>query len=431
MWGQNDRTRVGDFMSAANKKTIKVGTKQKWMGTNFPGVRYREHPTRKNGIQKDRYFVIRYQLGGKRKEESLGWSSEGWTAQKANIERAALKKAHITGEGAESLQEKREIGKKRRKAEAEAQTQAERDNMTVADTWKLYTNSNTEKKSLNREKSIFDNHIKPVIGARALKDVAAIHLERIKKNMSKKGLSPRSIHYALAVTRQLFNYSKRYDFFKGENPVSKIKMPSFDNRRMRFLTIDEAEALLKEILSRSKKTHDMTLLSLDAGLRAGEIFSLTWGDIDTATGVMTLLNTKSLKTRFAYMTERVKEMFESIEKREPSQLVFPDRNGNKIFQMSDTFNRSVDELKLNKGIEDRRFKVTFHTCRHSFASRLVESGEDLYVVKELLGHSDFKMTSRYAHLGENTLQNAVKRMESKMPKKKSGKRQSKIAKFVR
>jgi site-specific recombinase XerD len=52
--------------------------------------------------------------------------------------------------------------------------------------------------------------------------------------------------------------------------------------------------------------------------------------------------------------------------------------------MSNAFNRAVDKLKLNEGIEDRRFKVTFHTCRHSFASRLVESGEDLYVVKELV-----------------------------------------------
>jgi site-specific recombinase XerD len=42
----------------------------------------------------------------------------------------------------------------------------------------------------------------------------------------------------------------------------------------------------------------------------------------------------------------------------------------------------------------------------------VENGTDLYVVKELLGHSDFKMTTRYAHLGENTLQEATRRLDS-------------------
>ena len=387
-------------------------SKQKWFSTNFPGIRYRVHPTRKHGINKDRYFVIRYQLDGKRKEEKLGWASEGWTAEKANIERASLKKAHITGEGAESLQEKRELEKKRRDAEAAAKTKAEIESITVSAVWDEYAKSNTEKKSFMREESIFKLHIKPSIGSRPLKDVAAIHLERIKKNMAKSELSQRSIHYAMAIIRQLFNFSKRYDYFTGENPVSKIRMPSFDNRRMRFLTTEESEALLKEILSRSKKTHNITLLALEAGLRAGEIFSLTWADVDISNGVLTLRNTKSGITRFAYMTERVRNMFLSLKKREPFQLVFPDRNGRQIQQISDAFNRSVDKLKMNEGISDSRYKVTFHTCRHSFASRLVESGVDLYVVKELLGHSDFKMTSRYAHVGENTLQNAIKRLES-------------------
>ncbi len=328
------------------------------------------------------------------------------------------------------MNEKREISTKRREAEIKAAKQAKRDNMTVSDTWALYGESNSDKKSASREESIFKVHIKPVIGSRPLKDVAAIHLERIKRDMAKKKLSPRSIHYAMSIIRQLFNFAKRFDYFNGDNPVSKIKMPSFDNRRMRFLTVQEAEDLLEDILSRSKQTYNITLLSLDSGLRAGEIFSLTWGDIDIDNGILTIRDSKSGKTRFAYMTQRVKEMFNSLELGEPSQLVFPDRKGNKIIQMSNAFNRAVDKLKLNEGIEDRRFKVTFHTCRHSFASRLVESGEDLYVVKELLGHSDFKMTSRYAHLGENTLQNAIKRLETQIPKK-DNKRKSKVEKFVR
>jgi integrase len=405
-------------------------SKHKWFSSKYPGVRYREHQTRKNGVKKDRYFVIRYQLDGKRKEERLGWASEGWTAEKANIERASLKKAHLTGEGAESLQEKREIEKKRREAEALALLKIERDNMTVSDIWDPYEKSNSEKKSISREISMFNVHIKPVIGSKPLKNVAAIHLERIKRNMAKKGLAPRTIHYTMSLIRQMFNYAKRFDYFYGDNPVSKIKMPSFDNRRMRFLTVQEAEDLLEDILSRSEQTHNITLLSLDSGLRAGEIFSLTWGDVDINNGIITIRDSKSGKTRFAYMTQRVKEMFNSLELGEPSQLVFPDRKGNKIIQMSNAFNRAVDKLKLNEGIEDRRFKVTFHTCRHSFASRLVESGEDLYVVKELLGHSDFKMTSRYAHLGENTLQNAIKRLETTIPQKDNTEK-SKVAKFER
>ena len=55
----------------------------KWVKTNFPGVRYREHETRKHGVRRDQYFTIRYKLHGKDKEEGLGWTSEDWTAAKA------------------------------------------------------------------------------------------------------------------------------------------------------------------------------------------------------------------------------------------------------------------------------------------------------------------------------------------------------------
>ncbi len=54
-----------------------MGTK--WNSTKYPGVRYREHKSRKHGIRPDQYFAIRYQKDGKRKEEGVGWASEGWT----------------------------------------------------------------------------------------------------------------------------------------------------------------------------------------------------------------------------------------------------------------------------------------------------------------------------------------------------------------
>ena len=59
----------------------------KWIGTQYTGVRYRENPNRKYLGKPDRYFVVRYKLNGKLKEEKLGWASEGWNAQKASIER--------------------------------------------------------------------------------------------------------------------------------------------------------------------------------------------------------------------------------------------------------------------------------------------------------------------------------------------------------
>ena len=86
----------------------------KWQKTQFPGVRYREHPTKRYSGRPDKYFTIRYKRNGKLKEESLGWASEGWNAQKASITRNGLVKAFKAGEGPTTLSEKRKIREEKR-----------------------------------------------------------------------------------------------------------------------------------------------------------------------------------------------------------------------------------------------------------------------------------------------------------------------------
>jgi len=56
----------------------------KWE-TLTQGIRFRKHPTRKRGVKFDRYFSIYYQFEGKRKEEGIGWESEGWTEERVKI----------------------------------------------------------------------------------------------------------------------------------------------------------------------------------------------------------------------------------------------------------------------------------------------------------------------------------------------------------
>ena len=63
----------------------------KKLSTKTPGVRYKLHPSRRHGINFDKYFSIRDRVDGKLKEEGLGWASEGWTEKKAGAELAKLK----------------------------------------------------------------------------------------------------------------------------------------------------------------------------------------------------------------------------------------------------------------------------------------------------------------------------------------------------
>lgn len=395
-----------------------------WCNTKFKGVRYRKHPDRKHGVKRDRYFSIRYQRDGKRREEGLGWTSEGWTAEDAALELADLKKAFTTGSGPARLNEKRKLKKEQQQKEQTKQERQVREGITFKQFWKEsyspIAKRSKDLKSYKPEKTYFRKWIKPVIGKMPFKTIFPMHLEKIKKNMIKADKSPRTIEYTFAIIRQIWNMAKRDGIIHKESPTKEVKLPKIDNGRVRFLTHDEADKLLAGLESKSKQVHDMALLSLNCGLRPSEIFNLTWGDIDLDRGTMILRDSKN-GTRPGFMTDEVKVMLNSIGAGSRDELIFPDRNGRKTSRISNTFQRTVTDLDFNDGVSDDRQKVVFYTLRHTYASWLVEAGEHLYVVQKLLGHSTLAMTERYSHVRENTMQNAVKNLEKKISESKNGK----------
>ena len=384
----------------------------KWQKTQFPGVRYREHPSRRHSGRPDRYFTIRYKRNGQSKEEALGWASEGWNAQKASIARNELVKAHKEGTGPATLSEKRKIREEKR-IEKERK---KKDQITFGHFFekKYYPQAkeNVGEKSYMREEQLFRLWINPVIGDLAFIKITVMELNQIKENMAKAGRSPRTIRYALAVIRQMFNYAKFSMIYVGPSPVENVKFPQADNKRRKFLTPTEAKSLLRELKTRSQQLYEISLISLETGARADEIFSLRWKDVDSPAGQLTLWDTKNKKTRTGFMSKAVKVLFEIKTSGDNNELVFPARGGGKKSEISNSFDKAVNALGLNEGVTDRRMKVVFHTLRHTYASWLVQSGENLYTVKELMGHSTLAMTERYSHLAKGTLRDAVKKIDA-------------------
>ena len=103
----------------------------------------------------------------------------------------------------------------------------------------------------------------------------------------------------------------------------------------------------------------MALVSLDCGLRFGEIVNLRWGHVNIEDEIFMVVDPRGGKNRAAFMTARVKEMFESIPQGKKTDLVFKNRNGDPIDKISHSFSRSVDALHLNDGVEDRRIRLFF------------------------------------------------------------------------
>jgi integrase len=382
----------------------------KWISTKFPGVRYRKHPTKKHGIKFDRYFTIRYQLAGKRREEGLGWTSQGWTAEKAALTLAELKNAAKTGTGeATRLSEKRAIVRKRN-------LKKKREKITFKHVFKnnYYPQAKADKEpeTVSREESLFRLWISPVVGTLPFKDIAPIHIEKIKQNMLKAKRSPRTVNYMLAVIRQVFNFATRDNFYQGDNPVNQVKKPKIDNKRLRFLTRDEADTLLQKLKTEDPEMWEIALLSLHCGLRASEIFRLTRIDLNLEEGLIAIKNAKGSKTRYAYMTKYIKEMFSSKKMTKPKGLLYPAPGGSSRREIPRSFERVVKLIGLNTGIEGRRDKFVYHSLRHTYASWLVQQGVDIYLVKERLGHSTLAMTERYAHLAPENSQKTIAAIEN-------------------
>jgi integrase len=381
--------------------------------TRFPGVLARRHPTRKHGLGPDLYYVIYHRFGGKNYQEAVGWASQGWSAAKARDILAEIRENQRRGEPPFTLKEKREAAVEAlEEKKSEALTFGE---VFMADYLPL---AKAEKKSWVKDEMFFRIWLNPVIGNKPLADVSPIDLERLKSTMSKAGKSPKTILYALATVRQVFNFATRRGLFTGKNPISLVKKPSMDNRRLRFLTEEEAGTLLEALRERSLQTYEMALMSLHTGGRFSEIAGLKYGDIDLQAGALTFWDTKNGQSRVVFMTDQVREVFSNKEG-DRNQLVFPARTGGRMAAVSKVFDRTVTELGLNDGISDRRQKVVFHSLRHTAASWLVQRGVDLLTVAAILGHKSIKMCERYSHLSPEGMRRATALLNGSLPKEKA------------
>ena len=389
----------------------------KWIKTTFRGVRYHEHETRKHGVKKDQYFTIRYKLGGKDKEEGLGWASDGWTAAKAYDRLRELKENHKIGQGPQSLAEKRELERKRKEAELEELERQEKENITLNEYFynSYYPDAKINKKedSYIHEETHFRLWIDPICGNKSIKDLSEFDSRRIVKKLFDDDKTPRTAQYVMATLRQVWNKARRDKRVTGDSPTRNVKIPKFDNRRQRFLNHAEADLLLDTLKEKDETIYRMAFLSLHTGMRASEIFKLTWGCIDIERGIITILDAKSGHGRAAFMTEQIRIMFDGMKRGKNDDRVFMQRKGIPYKEIPTLFREVITDLKFNENVSDSRQRVCFHTLRHTMASWHAEGGTDLYILKELLGHGSITLTERYSHLSNGALQKATRSFEKK------------------
>jgi integrase len=240
-------------------------------------------------------------------------------------------------------------------------------------------------------------------GKHSLADINAPMVEQYKQKRTSeptvhgKQRSPSRVNKELAVLSKILSMALEADLIAAK---PKIRLFKVSSERIRYLSDDE-EVRLLEALNNCTWLQNIVIFALHTGMRRGEIFNLQWFDVDMMRQAIKVRYTKSGKDRTIPMNQTVRGLLEGLPK--TSSYIFPSpKTGKRMIDLK----RKFDEARKKAEIVNLRF----HDLRHTFATRMANAGVDIFTLAELLGHSDIRITKRYAHGTEETKRRAVEKL---------------------
>ena len=271
---------------------------------------------------------------------------------------------------------------------------------------------------------------------RPLNDINLWVIEKWRSEELKRGKAKTTINRDVTTLKACLSKAVEWEVLDA-NPLQKLKPIRTDaSSRARYLTVGEESALRNALTERDERLREnrvsgnawrrarhqavlpdlsatafadylqpMVLLSLNTGLRRGEVLQLRWADVDLLQQKLVVRgdNAKSGTTRYVPLNdEALRALHQWRIGTESTEWVFAGHDGERMLAVK----TSWKGVLLSAAITDFRW----HDLRHHFASRLVMKGVDLNTVRELLGHSDLSMTLRYAHLSPEHKADAVAKL---------------------
>lgn len=279
----------------------------------------------------------------------------------------------------------------------------------AADIWLQSVKNQIKKSSWQKYQSLIENHVKGVIGDMPLKFITAKTVEQFTDAQLNYGkfdgsaLSRKTVNDILIVLGMIFDYA--YESFEIVMP--KIKLLRENKNETRVLDKNEQSKLLNTLYCDMDIYKFGILLSLYTGLRIGELCALYWSDIkddfiivsktmqrlkDDGGGTKIFINPpkSNCSKRIIPLPEFLKPVINHF--RQPDGFVLC--SNTKSYVEPRLMQIKFEKIITKTGIE----KANFHSLRHTFATRCIESGFDIKSLSEILGHSDVKTTlNRYVH----------------------------------
>lgn len=258
---------------------------------------------------------------------------------------------------------------------------------------------NKTSESHRRDKSLA-YHLNQFFGDSVLTNITPKDISKYKVKRRDEGASPRTINYELALMSHAFNLARKEWEWVSENPVSRVSREKVNNLRERWLTFEEEERLLQ---ASPRWLQELTIFSLETGLRQSEVLSLQWPQVDLFRKTLTILEQKNRGKDVLPLNERAMEVLKARAKvrQIKTNYVFFSKNGNR-FLARNLITAFSSALNL-ASIENFRW----HDLRHTFATRLAQAGVDLYTVQKLGRWKEVKMVQRYAHHYPESLRKGI------------------------
>jgi integrase len=302
-----------------------------------------------------------------------------------------------------------------------------------------YTSHAVAKSKTGQETIDRINNVWQKLLTRRLADITANEIDKVRDSRINDGISPSTVNREVAALSGLLAHWVKNN--KGAiHPLAELEaLKVADDETIRYLTPEESPRLRKALAERdaraaaerinankwrSERGYElmpeisgycdhmtpMVLLSLNTGMRQGELFSLQWSAVDMDRKTLTVLasHSKGNKTRTIPLNTEAHAVLTTIKPEAAKGLVFKSPVSGEKFN---NVKKAWAEVTKAAKVPDLRW----HDMRHDFASQLVMKGVPLFTVQQLMGHSTPKMTMRYAKLAPGTLAEAVGMLEINTP----------------
>lgn len=271
--------------------------------------------------------------------------------------------------------------------------------------WLFLNQGRLKPSSYQKYRSAFEKHIKEPLGSLPVIHLTPMVLKQFADGKQKEGLSESTINSILTFIRTCLKYGgKQYG-----TPVTEVVYLKPPRKEMRVLSPDEQNKLVQHLLADTDIYKLGVLLALFSGIRIGELCALTWGDI--VGGRMTINKTMQRLSKGSGLGS---EVVVSEPKTSTSNRIVPipsfllprieavrRENGCRFLstQEKPIIEPRIMQLRFSRYIKEIDIpKATFHSLRHTFATRCTEAGCEIKSLSELLGHSSVTVTlNRYVH----------------------------------